>query len=301
MPPFTDPDPPFRVQEWTASVHIKRELSPGKYKIQIGENAVIGADLIDIRGGLFTETGEDDLNLLLFFRIKLLQLIVQLDNGHRLDKESGTGGGLIVDQTAYLSAVFCFDRDTVTVAAHGDDRILQTGAQRSVYQTVQRRMDLVIESVDAPADSLQRTAGIVADLLLADDAALDFICKERQRLQLFKIAVKTIGQILLCIVASVCFHTGRLTEQPADAQQFPGAECASDLQPLHRFFHRGGVAERDPAFPYNPCKCGGSLLLRRFDPCRICHWLQAAAKLLSAKRRRLFLQHENDFIVFQFG
>ena len=41
----------------------------------------------------------------------------------------------------YLAAVFGFDRETVTVATHGDDGILQIGAQGSVDQTVQSGVD----------------------------------------------------------------------------------------------------------------------------------------------------------------
>jgi len=39
-----------------------------------------------------------------------------------------------MDQTRYLASVFGFDRDTVAVPAHGDDRILQIGTERTVDQ-----------------------------------------------------------------------------------------------------------------------------------------------------------------------
>ena len=108
-----------------------------------------------------------------------------------------------MDHSIHLVSVFGLDRDTVTVSAHGDDRILQIGAQRSVDKIRQRRVHLIIQGANAAADTLQSTAGIVADLVLPLDTAFNLCGKRRQRFQLFKIHIQAVRQIILCIVAPV--------------------------------------------------------------------------------------------------
>ena len=71
-----------------------------------------------------------------------------------------------MDQPLHLGAVFGFDRDAVPVSPHGDDGVLEIGAHGSVYKTVQRTVDPVIDPVYAAADVLQRAAGVVAHFIL---------------------------------------------------------------------------------------------------------------------------------------
>ena len=70
-----------------------------------------------------------------------------------------------MDQSLHLRAVFGFYRNTVPVAPHGDDRVLQISPQGTVYKTVQCSVDPVIDTAHAPPDMFQRAAGIVADLI----------------------------------------------------------------------------------------------------------------------------------------
>ena len=64
-------------------------------------------------------------------------------------------------------------------------------------------MHLIIQGANAAADTLQSAAGIVTDLVLPLDTALD-LCGERcQRFQLFKIHIQAVRQIILRIVAPV--------------------------------------------------------------------------------------------------
>ena len=78
-----------------------------------------------------------------------------------------------MDEPLHLPSVFRFYGNAVAVAAHGYDRILQIGPERTVYQGGQGRVYFVIDAPDAAADMLQCTAGVIADLILGDDASLD--------------------------------------------------------------------------------------------------------------------------------
>ena len=59
-----------------------------------------------------------------------------------------------MDQTIYLAAVLGFYRETVTVATHGNNGILEIGAHGTVQKSGHGRMDFVIHSVNTAADLL---------------------------------------------------------------------------------------------------------------------------------------------------
>ena len=81
---------------------------------------------------LGTQRREDDLDFFCFFNFQLTDIVVQFDNSHRLDKEGGTGRGLVMYHARNLAFVLGFDRDTVAAVAHRDDGILQIRAVGTV-------------------------------------------------------------------------------------------------------------------------------------------------------------------------
>ena len=89
-------------------------------------------DLIAVQVCLGTQRREDDLDFFCFFNFQLTDIVVQFDNGHRLDKEGGTGRGLVMYHARNLAFVLGFDRDTVAAVAHRDDGILQIRAVGTV-------------------------------------------------------------------------------------------------------------------------------------------------------------------------
>ena len=178
-----------------------------------------------------------------------------------------------MDQALHLSAVLCLHGQAVPIAAHGDDRILEIGAQRSVYKACQCRVYLVVDPIYVPADSLQRRAGVVADLILGDDASFNLVRERCERLQAVKKYVEAVGHLCLCVMAPVGFYTRSVGEEPADAQQLGNAQGAADLEPFHRFFYRSRVAEGDTSLLYDPGKSGGCLILKCIDLFKVCHGL----------------------------
>ena len=77
-------------------------------------------------------------------------------------------------KTLYLPSVLCLDRETITVAAHSDNGILQIGAQGSVDEPGSSGVYFPVEDFHISTDTLERAAGVVADLFFRDNAALDF-------------------------------------------------------------------------------------------------------------------------------
>lgn len=50
----------------------------------------------------------------LFLDFQFPHLVIQIYDSGRLDEQSASCGGLIVDHAGYLAAVLCFNRNTVT-------------------------------------------------------------------------------------------------------------------------------------------------------------------------------------------
>ena len=128
-----------------------------------------------------------------------------------------------MDHAADLVPVLCLHRDAVTVAPHGDDGILQIRAHRAVDQAVQRGVDLFIDAVHAAPDPFQSGTGVVADLLLAENTAVDLIGQRGQRFQLFKIGVQTVRRFLLGVVPPIGFRPPGVLQKLTDPQQLPAA------------------------------------------------------------------------------
>ena len=80
-------------------------------------------------------------------------------------------------------------------------------------------MDFFVDAVHAAPDALERGACVVADLLLAENTAVDLIGQGGQWLQLFEINVQAVRGFLLGVVPPVGFRPPGILQQPADPQQ----------------------------------------------------------------------------------
>ena len=97
----------------------------GEDHIQLSENLHIPDDLLRIGTEKVGEHHKHALDLPLFLLLQFFQLVVGFHNGHRLDEERRTAGGLPVNQTLYVPAEFLLDGNHKTTVAHGNDLVLQ--------------------------------------------------------------------------------------------------------------------------------------------------------------------------------
>ena len=175
-----------------------------------------------------------------------------------------------MDHARNLTAVFCFDRNTVTVASHGNNSVLQITAQRTIYQTGQSRVYPVVNLIDGAANMLQRAAGIVADLLLAQDTAADLCGYQSQGLQLFKINIQTVILVVSIFMAPIGFDAGGGFQKLADAKKLSGTKSAADFQSFQGILDGIASTEGNASFLYYSGKCGSGLLLCGLDLSEIC-------------------------------
>ena len=75
------------------------------------------------------------------------------------------------------------DREAVPAVTHGDYRIHQRGAQRSVDHGSQLRMNPFSGSIDLSSDLAQFRTRVVTDLIFGEDAAPDIRRESRHRVQ----------------------------------------------------------------------------------------------------------------------
>ena len=122
--------------------------------------------------------------------VSYTHLIVQAYHSHGFDKDCGAAGGLVVDHTGHLAAVFRFYRKAVTAVPHGDHCVLQISAHGTIYHGIQLGVDPVVGELDTPADLAERTAGLIADLFLGQDAPADFRRNRGERNETIKIVVQ---------------------------------------------------------------------------------------------------------------
>lgn len=113
-------------------------------------------------------------------------------------------------------------------------------------------MDAVVGHADLPPDVLQPRACLVADLLLADDAALDLGGQVCEGFKGVKIDVQAVGQLFCRLVAAVGFCPACGLQDLADPQELPGAQDAPDLQPFQGVADGIAAGKGKAAFFYDP-------------------------------------------------
>ena len=106
-------------------VKLVGKLCLGKDEIKAHEHVKVARDVLAVRRALRRELGQDALDLGLFARTQLAQLVVRLHGGHRLDEQRRAGGRHIVHEAGHGALVLGLDRHDVALGARGDDRLLQ--------------------------------------------------------------------------------------------------------------------------------------------------------------------------------
>ena len=147
-----------------------------------------------------------------------------------------------MDHPVDLTAIFGFDWNTITVSSHGDDRILQIGAQRTIHQIGKGGMDFIIDLSDAAADILQGTAGIITDFIFSLNTAFNFGGQRKQRFQLFKIRIQTVSKLFLGIVSAVGFDFPRVLKNLTDTEEL----SASKAPPISNRFKDSPIGNALP-------------------------------------------------------
>ena len=205
-----------------------------------------------------------------------------------------------MDHARHLASVLGLHRDAVPVPPHGDEGVLQIAAQRAVHKGGQGGVYLITGQTDLAADVLQPRAGLVADLLLADDAAVNLARQIGEGLDLVKVDVQAVGGLVHCLVAAVGLCPAGGFQDLADAKELSGSQGSADLQALQGVAHRIAAGEGQAALLHDPCEGGLGLLLGGLYFIDVRVWLQGAAGPHASRAGRLGGEKVHHFVKFQF-
>ena len=214
---------PVLIEVRHSGIHFSGKLRAGKDEIQRSQHFHVGYEIFAVFRCLFTEGSKDLLNLRLFVSLQLTDVIVQLHDRHGLDKQRGAGGGLVMDHTRHLGAVFGADRDTVTAVTLGDQCVLKILSRRSVDDLRKLGMDPLLGQMDLPADPAKLGGGVVRDLFFGEDAAADLTAQGYKRIDAAEhICQRILREVLFFDVGRYCL--GSLVPGPVRSYLvFPAA------------------------------------------------------------------------------
>ena len=301
--PAADVDAALGIEFRRAAVIAARQRRSCEYEVERREQGNIRFDHLDGLRRLFTEVFQNMLDFLRFLTGQLAQIVVQLDDGHRLDKERGTGGGLVVDHARHLRTVFRLDRDAVASAAHRDDVVLEFRRQGGgADHGRQLPVNPLVRIADLPAHVLQRRRGVIGNGLFVRQAAPDLAPQRRQRFEQGKIfGQRVVGILLGNILAAVGFYLRGDVECRCDVQQFRDTECAADLQPHDRAADVPDAGEGKAAVFIDSCERVGRLRLALPYLAEIGGRAEIPAEFLACRRSGFAGKHINDLIVFKYA
>ena len=106
MTTFTDIDDMLAVKLWLRCVLIQCQLCLCKNEVELCHGALVHGQFVRMARAKITQLRENVFDLFLLLKVKLLQLIVKVYNGSRLDEKRRTAGGLVVHHARHLSLVF---------------------------------------------------------------------------------------------------------------------------------------------------------------------------------------------------
>ena len=124
----------------------------------------------------------DDLRL--FVQLQLSELVVQIDDGLRLHKKSGSRRRLVVHHPRKETNVFPFDRDHVPAVTHGNYGILQMSLRGSrTYHLLQTGFYEIVLVAYVTSYGSQRRRSVVRHLVFADYRTRNILLELHYRIE----------------------------------------------------------------------------------------------------------------------
>ena len=85
-------NPSLRVQKRLRGIHFQRKCASCENKVKLGHVLHVILEILDMPCRLIAQICQNNLDFLLLFDLKFTNIIVELDNSHRLYEERRAGG-----------------------------------------------------------------------------------------------------------------------------------------------------------------------------------------------------------------
>ena len=212
-------------------IELVGKLCLGKDEVEAHEHVKVARNVLAVRRALGRELGKDALDLGLFARVQLPQLVVRLHGGHRLDEQRRAGGRHIVHEPGHGALVLGLDRHDVALGARGDDRFLQRlGIARRGDDLLQRIVHARARRTDQAADGRKLARRAVGDLVLTGDGGEDLLLQIAVCLQRAEEVVD--ARLVLPVARAVAAHGARRLQHAGDVQQLARVERTAHVRAL---------------------------------------------------------------------
>ena len=125
MPPLFDPEPAVGSQLRLAGPGVQSVQCLGVNSVHIRSYSQALQQQFSLRSHCTGQLPQDPFDFFPFFRNIALNIIIQVDHGHRLNEEGCSRTALVMDDTGEIGSVLLLDRDHIPIPPHGDKGILK--------------------------------------------------------------------------------------------------------------------------------------------------------------------------------
>ena len=117
--------PSLAIDRGARRLHIGRKLRPCEDEVKRGEYGTVLFENTAVLSNFLREKAQDALHLGLLRERKLLEIVVEIDESHRLDEKRRAARRLVVDDTWKALAILLFDRYDISLRTLCDDGVLK--------------------------------------------------------------------------------------------------------------------------------------------------------------------------------
>ena len=113
------------MQHWPYGFLRLRQISTGTDNVKICKSLDAGSEQITVCPDAAGQLPQNPFYFLFFFGHIFFDIIIQVDNSHRLNKQGCSTAGLVVNDARKIEFIFLFDRNDISVSAHSYQRVLE--------------------------------------------------------------------------------------------------------------------------------------------------------------------------------
>ncbi len=298
MPALQDADLVLLIELRPDRALLQRELAFGKDEVELrhvlGVRLELGEVLSGLRGEVFQDAGD------LFFLLDRedAQLVVQLDNGLRLDEERGSARGLVVHDAGDLRLVLRPHRQAVAIVADRDQALLQIGGVAGVHHLRELAVDLFAGLQDAAADALEFRRSVVRDVVFGENDAPDLGGEALHGIQALEVIGERVVLRGILLKDAVLPRAAGVLEERGKLQELRRGDLRADGERLEGIVKITVAAERNGALPEKVGRRGLGLGLRLLYVIEDVHRREGEAELFARRRRGVLGEAFRDPVEF---
>ena len=243
---------------------LLRQQSSGTDNVQRSKDFQRSQQRLRLRAHVLRELTQNTLDFLVLLCNITLDIIVQIDNSQRLDKQRCTRTALVVHNAGEVHLIFLLHRDNVTVTAHRHDVIHEI---LLVIGVMQNAVELFLHAVFGNLNRSTQTAkfrgSVILDFAMLINRTANLLFQTAELRQLRTI----FSQIRRCfrIFRSKILHRSKGLHRCLDMLQLIRLQYATKLRALHISRNIERTAEGETSAFIQNAQCFRRFLLQALN------------------------------------